>query len=1019
MSDDKPPVVPERVLGLDPRALLAGIRERVQRVGDYELLERIAEGGMGVVWRARQVSLGRTVALKMIRSGLLASPAEVLRFRHEAESAAGLDHPNIVPIYDVGEDDGRHFFSMKLIEGGNLAELSAQCDGMQRRGAAWARRVAGIMATMARAVHHAHQRGLLHRDVKPTNVLLDEHGEPHLTDFGLAKLAEGAAAMTQTLAVMGTPSYMAPEQAAGNNRQLTLAADIYSLGAVLYELLSGHPPFEGGSTLELLRQVQEREATPVRKSNPGINRDLDTICLKCLQKDPQRRYASAEELAADLDRWLAGKPIHARPVAPLEKLWLWSRRNPAAAAALALLLVLAVVSTVAAVRLRGQRDESNANLARSYLSQAYAQRIGTAPERRMQNLTLIEDAARIHPSMKARNEAIAALALPALGPPQTWYAAKPLPQVHQRMVDADCSRFAIFGQEKGITVYRRNDGSVLAELATPPGLLFAGRLSPDGRWLAGVNRAGTAFVWDLESTAASPRQPAYSIEGKFNPHPDYSPDNRVLALAGQDKRVRFFNTADGSETGSIALLFQTSKIGFSPSQDRLAYYNAGRVAVAAVSDGATVFEFVHSSVVTAFAWHPAGRHLAVGYRSGELILLDTVTLKHRWFARHRQDVNRVAFDALGEMLVSSAFDSRQHYFCTATGSVLFETTGAGEVIWTRDGRRAVMLDDDGGIRARENVKSPVFRSFTSPQTNYDGLSGVDFSPDGRWLLSGEVAGLHVWDTAHGGDEILVESASASRPRFHPGGNYVVTCGGAELMRWPFVIREDGAASLGVPERIGFEPGTQFSNVDFSADGEWMAAAVRAGSFVAKWSDPSLHIELNRSQPRASHHQIVISADASWLVGAGFGGPGVNVWNARDGTKLRDLIPIENAGLALSPDGTMLATATASELVVWDTATWQPRHRSATGITGTIQLPVTFSPDGRLLAVASTRQEIVLHDAHTFAPLATLTAPVPLNLVTLRFSRDSRQLAAQTLGPAIHLWDLHALRRELRALGLDW
>jgi tRNA A-37 threonylcarbamoyl transferase component Bud32 len=341
----------EKILGLDPRARLRPGCEPVARVGDYELLERIAEGGMGVIWRAWQVSLGRVVALKMIRSGLLASEAEVRRFHREAEAAAALDHPHIVPIYEVGEDDGRHFFSMKLIEGGNLADLSARCDPA-RRSAAWAQRAAGIVATMAHAVHHAHQRGVLHRDVKPTNVLLDVKGAPHLTDFGLAKFADGAAGVTQTLAVIGTPHYMAPEQAAGGKQPVTISADIYSLGALLYELLCGAPPFAADSTLELLRQVQEQEPPPVRKSNPGLNADLATICHKCLQKLPGDRYATAEELAADLDRWLAGKPIHARPVGAARRLWLWSRRNRAAAIAGVLLLALAIVSTVSALHLR-------------------------------------------------------------------------------------------------------------------------------------------------------------------------------------------------------------------------------------------------------------------------------------------------------------------------------------------------------------------------------------------------------------------------------------------------------------------------------------------------------------------------------------------------------------------------------------------------------------------------------------------------------------------------------------------
>jgi serine/threonine protein kinase len=307
---------------------------------------------------------------------------------------------------------------MKLVEGGSLAELNASCEAATRLTADWVRRAAGLVSRMARAIHHAHQRGVLHRDLKPTNVLLGEDGTPLLTDFGLAKLTAREFVMTQTLAVLGTPGYMAPEQAAGNAAEVTGAADIYSLGAVLYDLLSGHPPFEGDSTLEVLRMVQERDPVPLRKFNPGLPRDLETICLRCLHKEPSRRFPSAEELAADLDRWLAAQPILSRPVRGPERVWLWARRNPAAAAAGLLLLVLAVVSTTAALGWRRQRDTINESFGRVCLAQARAERVSTAPDRRARCLEVLAEATRIRRSPEVRNEVIAALALPELGPLQ-------------------------------------------------------------------------------------------------------------------------------------------------------------------------------------------------------------------------------------------------------------------------------------------------------------------------------------------------------------------------------------------------------------------------------------------------------------------------------------------------------------------------------------------------------------------------------------------------------------------------
>jgi tRNA A-37 threonylcarbamoyl transferase component Bud32 len=328
----------------------------IRYFGDYELLGEIAQGGMGIVYYARQISLNRTVALKMIRSGQLATSAEVQRFRAEAEAAANLDHANIVPIYEIGEHEGQQYFSMKLMEGGTLADLSTECGA---RNTEWLRRAAELVATVARAVHHAHQRGVLHRDIKPTNVLLDDLGEPHLTDFGLAKLVRAGPAMTQSLVVLGTPNYMSPEQAAGQNKQLTTAADIYSLGAVLYELLSGRPPFVGDSALEVLKQSQERDPPPLRSLNSAVDRDLQTICSKCLEKDPQRRYQTAEALSQDLERWLAREPIQARPVTTIERVTKWARRNPAVATLTMLALALFLVG-LAGVFWQWKRAERNA-----------------------------------------------------------------------------------------------------------------------------------------------------------------------------------------------------------------------------------------------------------------------------------------------------------------------------------------------------------------------------------------------------------------------------------------------------------------------------------------------------------------------------------------------------------------------------------------------------------------------------------------------------------------------------------
>ena len=317
-----------------PMPATTRLAELLGELGDYELLEEVGRGGQGVVFRARQKSLNRTVALKVISLGQWASTTHLKRFRREAEAAASLDHPGIVPIYEVGERDGSCYFSMKFIEGGQLDEVV-------RRQPMSIRRAVELIAKVARTVQYAHEHGIVHRDIKPGNILLDIEGDPLLTDFGLARLVESDSTITRTLEVMGTPSYMAPEQAVANNAAVSSATDVYGLGAVFYQLLTGHPPFAGGTTFETVRLVLDTEPRSPRLWNRKIDRELSTICLKCLEKDPKRRYVSALALAEDLERWLRHEPIHAKRSGFFTHARKWVRRNPTSALLVASLVALA------------------------------------------------------------------------------------------------------------------------------------------------------------------------------------------------------------------------------------------------------------------------------------------------------------------------------------------------------------------------------------------------------------------------------------------------------------------------------------------------------------------------------------------------------------------------------------------------------------------------------------------------------------------------------------------------------
>src|SRR6266850_5838675 len=322
------------------------VRDTHWRVGNYEILEEIGRGGMGVIYRARQRHSRRIVALKRMVSYHADSRETLERFRREAEAAASLDHPNILPIYEVGQaEDGLPFFSMKYAAGGSLQKAEPALRGEPRE-------CVRLMAKVARAVQYAHEHGVLHRDLKPGNILLDGGGEPFVTDFGLAKWLDTSTDLTRTLAIFGTPGYIAPEQAKGPAAKLTPAADVYSLGAILFDLFTGRPPFLGEHALAVIQQASEKPAPKLRSLAPALDRDLETICAKCLEREPNARYCSAGDLAEDLERWLEGRHIIARPVSPPARVWRWSRRNPVVAGMAALLLMLG--TAVGALVWKGQ-----------------------------------------------------------------------------------------------------------------------------------------------------------------------------------------------------------------------------------------------------------------------------------------------------------------------------------------------------------------------------------------------------------------------------------------------------------------------------------------------------------------------------------------------------------------------------------------------------------------------------------------------------------------------------------------
>jgi hypothetical protein len=478
----------------------------------YELVSEIAFGGMGVVWKARQLGVNRLVALKMIPAGHLASPQMRLRFKVEIETVAQLDHPNIVPLYETGEHDGQHYFSMKLLEGGNLGEWIV-LRHRQRNNAIpreternHLREAVRLLVTIARAVHHAHQRGVLHRDLKPSNILLDQQGEPHVADFGLAKVLGRDSGLTFTESALGSPNYMAPEQASGRSTQLSVAADVYGLGAVFHELLTGRPPFQAATAVETMRRVVDEEVTSPRQLIPAIDADLETICLKCLQKVPASRYDSADALAVDLERWLAGQPIHARPVGAIEQFTRWCGRQPALATTLGisllLLLVVVVGTVIAGVRIARADRQATAHLRESLLGQARILRFNSDMGQRDEGLRLVREAAALEGPpeyrQQLRNELLALLA-------RTDVKFVPQPQLPSssdpslNLLSPQGNRFATVTNRDIVLVLDAADGSELVQLNVGDSPISAlKQFSHDGRYL-GLRQADRVSIWDTDT----------------------------------------------------------------------------------------------------------------------------------------------------------------------------------------------------------------------------------------------------------------------------------------------------------------------------------------------------------------------------------------------------------------------------------------------------------------------------------------------------------------------------------------
>lgn len=936
-----------------------------ERFGDYEMLGEIGRGGMGVVYKARQRSLHRLVAIKMIRANALASPTDLQRFRNEAEAAAQLDHPNIVPIYEIGEFHARSigppitYFSMKLIDGPNLAERLYH---FRNDPSAAAR----LLTTIARAIHHAHEHGILHRDLKPSNILLRHeasggretepaspghtkshsapapdvrppahHFSPLITDFGLAKRLSDDSGLTQPGEHVGTPSYMPPEQASRFKQPLTIAADVYGLGAVLYAMLTGRPPFHGDTIAETMRLLLETEPVLPRRLNQKVDADLETICLKCLQKDPSQRYPSAAALADDLERWLAGKPIQARAVGRTEQVWRWCKRRPAIAgltAASGVLLVMLLVGLAVSTALiarkaaeaRGDRDLAQQS-ERTLRQQHYVRDMARAQAAwsRCDLTTLLETLAR-H--------------IPGEGEPDLrgfeWFhlwalAGQPRLELHGHKREAchvayspDGKLLASCSWDGTIKMWDPANGTEIRTLQGHKGDVNWVSFSRDGKALASAGDDRMVRLWDVESGQSQLILAGHQDEVMVA---EFLPDGKLIASGGADNTVRLWDRSSGRLVAT--LIGHTNRINSLGSQEN------GTILVSGGRDGVAHF------------WDVAAARSAPW--PSTLAPIRTLPMESKQELATQPRINSV-----------TCYYDRIAFGCGDGIVRLFKAKRATPEPWMNlpeqaYALRSVRWSSDGSSLASGNEGGQVqVANFLSEETRVFQGQGrvwsVDVSSSNCQLASACGDGIvRIWDLSSRAPERCLSTLvrpNVSCLAFAPDGQTLLTghYGGAARL-W-------NVQSGQVCQEICSDDGRSASDIlsaSWSPDGSIVAVG-RAERPAILWDVKPRRLLPELAGENGSQQQVAFSPDGKLLATIG-GGPALRFWNTQTWSLTHTLEKCEAERIAFSPDGQALALG-GYDVSKLDIVTGE---RCPGGDTGrhTVRC-LGFSADGRIVITAN-------------------------------------------------------------------